>query len=246
MFGDSRLSFSKVLTLSLACDSYLRSTGILRQPLVKWEDRKKAKIQRSSPQEKNESVLGHPRKFFHKEHSMKFRFRERLKYMVLGSLLTLAGFMFGNMNSDTEAQLGSETINELTVRELTVLKDITIRNNSGDSLVIIYGNEAGGHVTAYGPGGGASLSVNEEGGIIIARGPDRKKTASLSVNEEGGIITARGPEGKASVTLAISKEGGEVSVSNRQGDPRAGFGIIDDKGIAFLVNRFGVPRALEP
>ena len=32
---------------------------------------------------------------------MKFRLREKLKYMFLGGLLTLAGFMFGNMNSDT-------------------------------------------------------------------------------------------------------------------------------------------------
>ena len=44
---------------------------------------------------------------------MKFKLHEKLKYMFLGGVLTLAGFMFGNMNSDTEAQLGYETIDKL-------------------------------------------------------------------------------------------------------------------------------------
>lgn len=39
--------------------------------------------------------------------------------------------MFGNMNRDTEAQLGSETMDELTVRKLIVVEGITIRSNSG-------------------------------------------------------------------------------------------------------------------
>ena len=29
-----------------------------------------------------------------------FRLREKLKYMALGALITLAGFVFGNMNKD--------------------------------------------------------------------------------------------------------------------------------------------------
>ena len=57
---------------------------------------------------------------------MKFRLREKLKYMFLEGLLTLAGFMIRNMNSNTEAQFGSETFDKLTVRELIVRKDITV------------------------------------------------------------------------------------------------------------------------
>ena len=44
------------------------------------------------------------------------RLREKLKYMFLVGLLAFAGFMFGNMNNDTKAELGSDTIDELTVR----------------------------------------------------------------------------------------------------------------------------------
>ena len=49
-----------------------------------------------------------------------FGLREKLKYMALGTLIALTGFVLGNMNKDTEAQSGSETIDELTVRKLTV------------------------------------------------------------------------------------------------------------------------------
>jgi len=53
---------------------------------------------------------------------MKFRLREKLKYMFLGGLLTLTGFMLGNMNNNTEAQFGYETIDKLSVGELIVRK----------------------------------------------------------------------------------------------------------------------------
>ena len=68
---------------------------------------------------------------------MKFRLREKLKYMFLGGLLTLAGFMFGNMNSDTAAQFGHETIDKLTVGELIVRKDIRVVSNGVDPRVHI-------------------------------------------------------------------------------------------------------------
>ena len=77
-----------------------------------------------------------------------FRLSEKLKYMVLGGFLTFAGFMFGNMSSDTEAQFGSETIDELTVRELTVLEDITVIADDGERRVVI-SCENGGKVTCY-------------------------------------------------------------------------------------------------
>ena len=82
---------------------------------------------------------------------MKFRLREKLKYMLLGGLLTLAGFMFGNMNSDTTAQSGYETIDKLTVRELIVHKDIRVMGDDMDPRVHISWDRDGGRVITYGP-----------------------------------------------------------------------------------------------
>ena len=157
---------------------------------------------------------------------MKFKLHEKLKYMFLGGVLTLAGFMFGNMNSDTQAQFGSETIDELTVRELIVLKDITVISDDIEPRVLISWDKDGGSVTAYGPGG--------------------KGAASLAVNEDGGTVSVRGVIGNNGASLAAKQEGGSVAVFNTQGNVRAAFSIVEGNGVAYLVNKFGESRVLEP
>lgn len=183
---------------------------------------------------------------------MKFRFSEKLKYMVLGSLLTLAGFMFGNMNSDTEAQLGSETMDTLTVRELIVVEDIKITSNSGSPRVMISSDRNGGKVTVFGPGGiggkgAASLSLTENGGRVSVFGIGGEAAAMLAVTKKGGTLTTKGVIGEAAgVGIGANEEGGTVTVFDREGKPRAAFGIDNGEGFAYLVNRFGEIRVLEP
>ena len=157
---------------------------------------------------------------------MKFRLREKLKYMLLGGLLTLAGFMFGNMNSDTTAQSGYETIDKLTVRELIVRKDIRVMGNDMDPRVHISWNRNGGRVITYGPKamGAASLLVAEGNGVLTVQGSKEKTGASLMVNEGGGVLSLFAPDGKARIVLGID-EGG---------------------GVAYLVNNFDEARVLKP
>ena len=61
-----------------------------------------------------------------------FRLRDKLKYMVFIGLLVLVGFIFGNINNDTNAQSKSDTVGKLTVRKLTVLEDITVIADDGE------------------------------------------------------------------------------------------------------------------
>ena len=157
---------------------------------------------------------------------MKFRLREKLKYMFLGGLLTLAGFMFGNMNSDTTAQFGYETIDKLTVRELIVHKDIRVMSDDMDPRVHISWDRGGGRVITYGPKGmgAASILVAEGGGVLTTQGSKEKTGASLMVNEGGGVLSLFAPDGKAKIVLGIS-----------EGD-----------GVAYLVNKFDEARVLKP
>ena len=101
-----------------------------------------------------------------------FRLREKLKYMFLGGLLTLAGFMIGNMNNDTAAQFGYETIDKLTVGELIVRKDIRVMSDDMDPRVHISWDRNGGRVITYGPKGmgAASLLVAEGNGVVTNSG----------------------------------------------------------------------------
>ncbi|RKU24453.1 hypothetical protein C6499_16670 [Candidatus Poribacteria bacterium] len=160
---------------------------------------------------------------------MKFRLREKLKYMFLGGLLTLAGFMFGNMNSDTAAQFGYETIDKLVVQELIVRKDITVMGGGMEPQVLISWDRNGGRVVTYGPKGpnglgAASLLVAKGDGVVTTQGSKGKTGASLMVNEGGGVLSLFAPDGKAKIVL----------------------GIAEGDGVAYLVNKFDEARVLKP
>lgn len=157
---------------------------------------------------------------------MKFRLREKVKYMFLGGLLTLTGFMFGNMNRETTAQFGYETIDKLTVRELIVRKDIRVMSEGMDPRVHISWDRGGGRVITYGPKGkgAASILVAEGNGVVTTQGSKEKTGASLMVNEGGGVLSLFAPDGNAKLLLGIS-----------EGD-----------GVAYLVNKFGDARVLKP
>ncbi|MCE2416091.1 hypothetical protein J4G07_19080 [Candidatus Poribacteria bacterium] len=157
---------------------------------------------------------------------MEFRVREKLKYMFLGGLLTLAGFMLGNMNNTTDAQFGYETIDKLTVGELIVRKDIRVMGDGMDPRVLIAWDREGGRVVTYGPKGvgAASLLVAEGNGVVTTQGSKEKTGASLMVNEGGGVLSLFAPDGNARILLGIS-----------EGD-----------GVAYLVDQSGNARVLKP
>ena len=157
------------------------------------------------------------------------RLREKLKYMFLTGVLAFAGFMLGNVNNDTKAQLGSEMIDTLTVRKLTVLEDITVIADNGEPRVVISWHEMSGDVSCYGPGGmdvadRASLLVGQLGGI--ARVTDRNASgASLTVGLEGGGVTIYPIEGalagKGGAALGIDQGDGFVFTRDSSGELRA-------------------------
>ncbi len=157
---------------------------------------------------------------------MKLKVREKLKYMFLGGLLTLAGFMLGNMSNNTEAQFGYESIDKLRVGELIVRQDIRVMGDDTDPRVHISWDRNGGRVVTYGPKGvgAASLLVAEGNGVVTTQGSKEKTGASLMVNEGGGVLSLFAPDGNARVLLGIS-----------EGD-----------GIAYLVDKSGTARVLKP
>ena len=146
------------------------------------------------------------------------RLREKLKYMTLGGLIVLAGFVFGNMNKDTEAQSGSETINELTVRNMIVLEDIRVLNDDNMPQVVITWDEDGGNVSAHSPRGHAALGVGEEGGLIQVANAEGKIGAQVTMNENGGIVVVRSTNGPGGAALAIYEGAGVVYTKDRRGN----------------------------
>ncbi len=147
-----------------------------------------------------------------------FRLREKVKYMALGALITLAGFVLGNMNENTEAQSGSETINELTVRNMIVLEDIKVINDDNLPQVVIAWDEDGGNVSTHSPRGHAALGVGEEGGLIQVANAEGKIGAQVTMNENGGIVVVRSTNGPGGAALAIYEGDGVVYTKDRLGN----------------------------
>ena len=154
--------------------------------------------------------------------------REKLKYMALGALIALAGFVLGNMNENTEAQSGSEMIDELTVRKLTVLEDITVIADNGEPRVIISSDENGGKVSCYGLGG--------------IRAP---AGAGLQIGKLGGIVGVTGRQGNAGASLTIGTEGGGVTIFSAAGKGGAALSIVEGDGVVFTRDRFGNVAGLD-
>ena len=149
------------------------------------------------------------------------RLREKLKYMALGGLIVLTGFVFGNMNKDTEAQSGSETINELTVRNMIVLEDIKVLNDGNMPQVVITWDENGGNVSAHSLRGQAALGVGEDGGLIQVGNAEGKIGAQVTMNENGGIVVVRSTNGPGGAALAIYENDGVVYTKDRLGNINA-------------------------
>ena len=146
------------------------------------------------------------------------RLREKLKYMTLGGLIVLAGFVFGNMNKETEADSETETINELTVRNMIVLEDLKVISDDNVPQVVISWNENGGKVSAYSPRGQAAFGVGEDGGLIQVGNAEGKIGAQITMNENGGIVVVHSINGPGGVALAIYEDAGVVYIKDRHGN----------------------------
>lgn len=172
---------------------------------------------------------------------MKFRLREKLKYMLLGGLLPLAGFMLGNINNNTEAQFGSETIDELTIQKLNVVEEITLYNGS-EPQVFIRNEENGGAVTVYGKGGKgvAHMGIDENGGdvIIVAKEGNGGVSITTDENMDGSLqVFAKG--NKLGVKLAIIDDGGLVRAKAKTGEGSVNLTVVDSDGVILVTDKFG-------
>ena len=154
-----------------------------------------------------------------------FSLRDKLKYMALGALIALGGLVFGNINEDTEAESESKTIDELTVQELTVLKDITLIADNGEQKVVIFSNENGGKVMCLGPGGKRAIAG-----------------AVLEIGESGGVVGVRGGE-SGSASLSVGAEGGRVTIVSASGTGGAAMNIVEGDGVVYTRDRFGEFRS---
>ena len=171
---------------------------------------------------------------------MKFRLHEKLKYMLFGGLLVLTGSMFGNMSSNTAAQLGSETIDELTVRKLKVTENITLYDGFSP-LVHIHHNEHGGQVTiaSRDESGFAKMGIAENGGEIVTISKESGGVIISSAEDMDGIIEVYAKGHKKAVTISNVDAGGYVSTLAKTGEGTVVLAIVKGDGVVVTQDKFG-------
>lgn len=143
---------------------------------------------------------------------MKFKLCEKVKYMVFGSLLTLAGFMFGSLNNGIDAQSESEVINELKVQKLVVYDNIILYDTNQampEPRVVIMHDVNGGDVSVYGKA--------------------RKPLARIGIASAGGNFWAYGKNEIGAVNIGVGPIGGRLQIANTQQGARVHINAIDDK-----------------
>ena len=84
-------------------------------------------------------------------------FTQKMMYMGLGCLLTLAGYILASFANDSVAQSGEQdvTFGEITCRKLDAV------DNDGKSSVWLYITFDGGRVAAFGKDGGSAQLHND-------------------------------------------------------------------------------------
>ena len=137
---------------------------------------------------------------------MKFKLSEKVKYMIFGALLTLSGFIVGTLNNGIEAQSGSDTIDKLTVRELTVLEHLIVRNEDGDIVVIIGHNDNSGSIT--------TIDKQAKGVIIFS-------FQAQGGGPVGAITADRNNIVKSSILMTIDQGQAGIDVRDSEGNKKS-------------------------
>lgn len=127
---------------------------------------------------------------------MKFTLHKKVKYMVLGALIALAGFMLGSVTKGIEAQSEEDRFDVID-GTLFVTKGIFVGDVAKQSGILITSE------------GGGSVGIMHEGNIINIMG----------VTPEGhSVTTLRSRDGKGGIVLKVpTNSDGMVSTIDKYG-----------------------------
>ena len=155
---------------------------------------------------------------------MKFRLLEKVKYMIFGALLTLFGFVLGNLSNYIEAHSEGELIDTLHVGKLNVYDSIRVINGNRKVVVLISQDESGGTVTVS--DGNSEpvvlISQDESGGTVVVHDklPWKNSLSSLVIAEEGGMVLVKSASGEGVAAMSIQDGDGFVGTIDKLGNRR--------------------------
>ena len=162
-------------------------------------------------------------------------FRQKLTFMALGSILTIAGYLLATLTSDVTAQ--SETdkseplfVNEIVCRKLRVVDE----NDKTRTVVDISSTSRGsGYMNVNRADGQNVVRIGEvlNGGFMDVGRPDGETAVFISSNdaENGGLVSVQGKEG-GSTQLSVNEYGGNLGIFGKTDNKTRVQLSINEKG----------------
>ena len=140
-------------------------------------------------------------------------FRQKLTFMALGSILTIAGYLLATLTSDVTAQSETDKSEPLIVDEI-VCRQLRVVDENDKTRV---------EIVAY-----------PNGGNVFVRNADDKSVVYIGAHSDG-YVSVREASGKKVVSINAYK-GGDISVTNASGKKVVNIGAFRDSGY-MKVNR---------
>ncbi len=170
-------------------------------------------------------------------------FKQKLTYMLIGSLFTLAGYFFASLGGST-LQTTHAQQNEKEVIDEIVCRNIRVVDSDGETVVSIGSNFFGGMVEVINPKqdrtsvvlirtdkhGGRMITRNNAGKTVVEMGAEIAGWGSVEIytpplsEKENifigfGTIAFTNSDGKEVVSLGSLLDGpGYIDVNNKKGD----------------------------
>ena len=165
-------------------------------------------------------------------------FRQKLTFMALGSILTIAGYLLATLTSDVTAQSETDKSEPLIVDEIVCRKLRVVDQNDktgvvigagymlvhadGKSVVSI-GAFKGGLMAVYNADGKSVVNIGEvlNSGYMSVNRADGEIAVLISPNDadNAGMVTVHSKSTKVSAQLTANEHGGLLNI----------FGNTDDK-----------------
>ncbi len=151
--------------------------------------------------------------------------KQKLGYMFIGCLFTIAGYILASLGGDTtHAQQNEQVIDKIVCRELEVV------NTAGNVVASIASSDNGGIMSVQNTAGKvvAGIAVTEhDSGIMSVQNTAGKVVAFISATDKGGGMSIQNTAGKNIVAISATKDGGFMGVQNTAGKNVIRFGVTE-------------------
>ena len=163
-------------------------------------------------------------------------FKQKLVYMVIGCLFTLAGYFFASLGGSV-LQTTHAQQNEKEIIDKIVCKRIEVVDGFGTTQAVIQGSLIGGKITLHNTSGD-EVTVMKPGiySVYTAFEDEENNVQMLYINPGG--ITVCNLDGKAVVSLGMSLPGfsGYIDVNNEEGKDLVHIGAQEGRPNDGLIN----------